>query len=112
MTAARAILDSWEQSYKPSSLVVLVPCTTREQWVALLSLVVVNLGSVGVHPGPVTSDELYDHVIPDELEAHLRMTGSSWSPMTLFGNRVNTPATAATIYELWRSLCYKEKQLT
>ena len=73
---------------------MLVPCTTREQWVSLL--VVVNVESEGVHPGPVTSDELYDHDMLDELEAHSRMIRSSWRPMAFFGVWISAAATAAT----------------
>jgi len=94
MKTASALSDPSEHVYGPLSLVVLVPCTTREQCVSLLSAVVVKLGCVGVHPATLISDPLYDHDIEDVLEKHSRMNGSSGSPMAFSGFRMSAPAAA------------------
>jgi len=98
MTTASAVSDPSEHVYGPLSLLVLVPCTTREQCVSLLSAVVVKLGCIVVHPATLTLDPLYDHNIEDVLEEHCRMNGSSGSPMAFSGFRISAPATAATVY--------------
>jgi len=74
---------------------VLVPCTTREQWVALLSLVVVKVRFDNIlHPLPMTPLPLCNQFIGDESVEHSRMIGSSRSPIAFFGVLINAPAAA------------------
>ena len=49
MTTASAVSVPSEQEYEPLGLVGRIPCTTREQWVALLPLVVVYVSLKEVH---------------------------------------------------------------
>jgi len=112
-TTASAYCDPSEHLYAPLSLVFSVPRTTREQWVALLTPVVVNLRSVAVHPGPLILVALYDHNISDELDAHSRMSGSSWSPMVFCGALISAPdaATTTSVVNMFtENTCYTEKQ--
>ena len=94
MTTASTVSVLSEHAYEPLSLVVLVPCTTREQWVTLLSLVVVNIRCNEIHPVPVTARLLPNHAMWDELVEHSRMIGSLWSPIAFFGVVINAPAAA------------------
>ena len=112
-TTASAYCDPSEHLYAPLSLVFSVPRTTREQWVALLTPVVVYLRSVAVHAGPLILVALYDHNISDELDAHSRMSGSSRSPMAFCGALISAPdaATTTSVVNMFsENTCCTEKQ--
>ena len=101
MTTAWAISVPSLQPYEPLSLVVSVPCTIREQWVALLTVVVVNLRSKESHSPPVIPRS-YNHVMRDASVEHSKVIGSSLSPMAFSGFRISAPVVSTTTETKWQ----------
>jgi len=103
MTTAWAFSVESQQLYVPLSLVVFVPCTISwEQWVALLTVVGVNLRSKESHSPPRIPRVLYDHVTRDELVEHSKVIGSSLSPIAFSGFRISVPAVSTTTDTKWQ----------
>jgi len=103
MTTAWALSVPPQQLYVPLGLVVSVPCTISwEQWVALLTVVVVNLSSEKSHSPPRIPRLSCNHAMPDESVAHSKVIGSSLSPIAFSGFRISAPVVSTTTDTKWQ----------